>query len=469
MPLTNYEIISIMLLGVVFLTIVFQTMVMIISPRKTLHFAFIVSFLSLGFILGFNPHFGLWRDLWPYSVVKNLLFIAVNIFVLCVNFIFILMPKFRKVNRRLVYLLCAAVLIVCVLYWVTHDDFHDVIVAVIAGVQIIYLSYVLFTLIKTVNLKIKGTLVIPITFVLYLAFIVWTSIHALQNRQEIFTHFLVGAYFPTFLSFIGGYRQHTIFMKARDPKIGLSPEVSNRMEELEYANTSQDRFFSIVAHDLKSPIGSIKTISEIYSDEAAQSKDPHASELATALRDSVDGLCALLDDLLSWSRSQSGAMQFLPTYIDIETLMDNVKQVVKPVCNAKDIHLKVSIKERDKLYGDPKMLKTILRNLITNAVKYSYANSVISVDFDAEGMYSIIKVADNGIGMNKDELNDLFQLDKLNSRPGTNKEAGTGLGLIVCHDFVEKHGGTITVEAEEDLGTTCVVKIPFARYINKNA
>jgi signal transduction histidine kinase len=245
---------------------------------------------------------------------------------------------------------------------VTHDDFHDVIVAVIAGVQIIYLSYVLFTLIKTVNLKIKGTLVIPITFVLYLAFIVWTSIHALQNRQEIFAHFLVGAFFPTFLSFIGGYRQHTIFMKARDPKIGLSPEVSNRMEELEYANTSQDRFFSIVAHDLKSPIGSIKTISEIYSDEAVQSKDPHDSELATALRDSIDGLCELLDDLLSWSRSQSGAMQFLPTYVDIETLVDNVKKVVKPVCSAKNIQLKVSIKERDKLYGDPKMLRTILRN-----------------------------------------------------------------------------------------------------------
>ena len=96
MPLTNYEIISIMLLGVVFLTIVFQTMVMIISPRKNLHFIFIVSFLSLGFILGFNPHYGIWRDLWPYDVVKNLLFIAVNFFVMGVNFVFVVMPKYRK-------------------------------------------------------------------------------------------------------------------------------------------------------------------------------------------------------------------------------------------------------------------------------------------------------------------------------------------------------------------------------------
>ena len=91
------------------------------------------------------------------------------------------------------------------------------------------------------------------------------------------------------------------------------------------------------------------------------------------------------------------------------------------------------------------------------------------IDIEVSPTDKTIKVSDNGIGMNKDELNDLFQIDKLNSRPGTNKEAGTGLGLIVCHDFVEKHGGTITVETEEDLGTTFEVKIPFARYINKNA
>ena len=108
------------------------------------------------------------------------------------------------------------------------------------------------------------------------------------------------------------------------------------------------------------------------------------------------------------------------------------------------------------------------RNLITNAVKYSYANSVIKLEFDTEGVYySIIRVTDNGIGMSKDELKDLFQIDKLNTRPGTNREAGNGLGLIICHDFIEKHGGTITVETEEDFGTTFVVKIPYARYINK--
>jgi signal transduction histidine kinase len=355
-----------------------------------------------------------------------------------------------------------------VCYWLTPDEYHDLIVAIIAGVQLVYLCYVLFHLLRTVDIHIMHSAVIPALFLLYIAFIVWTAVHALQNRNEIFTHFFVGAAFPVALSFIGGFRQYMTFLKVRDGKSIITPEVTQRIDELEFANTSKDKFFSIIAHDLKSPIGSIKTISEIYSEEAAQSKDNHAVELAAALRESIDGLCALLDDLLTWSRSQSGALQFLPTYIDIETLVDNVKKVTKPLCDTKSIALKVSINERDKLYGDQNMLRTVLRNLITNAIKYSYNNSVIRLDFDVEGYYSVIKVTDNGIGMNKEELNDLFQLDKLTSRPGTNKEAGNGLGLIVCNDFVEKHGGTITVEAEEDLGTTFVVKIPYARYMNKN-
>ena len=472
MSATNYEIVSLLIMGVLFGELLYQLMLIGISKRTKLHLLFCGSFLSLMFVLGFNPHFGMFQGWWPggydINATKGLLFAAVNIFVLCTNYIFALLPKFRKVNRRILYLLCSVVLAVCLLYWLTPDEYHDIIVAVIAGVQIVYLCYVMFHLLRTVHIEIFGTMVIPALFLLYIAFIVWTAIHALQNRNEIFTHFFVGAAFPVALSFIGAFRSYLNFIKMKDAKSVITPEVTQRIDELEFANTSKDKFFSIIAHDLKSPIGGIKTISEIYSDEAAQSKDNHAVELAAALRESIDGLCMLLDDLLTWSRSQSGALQFLPTYVDIETLIDNVKKVTKPLCDTKSIALKVTINERDKLYGDPNMLRTVLRNLITNAVKYSYANSVIKLEFDAEGgYYSIIRVTDNGIGMSKDELNALFQIDKLNTRPGTNREAGNGLGLIICHDFIEKHGGTITVETEEDLGTTFVVKIPYARYINK--
>ena len=460
------------MIGVLIAELLFQLMLTSLSKRKNLHLIFCASFLSLIFVLGFNPHFGMLKQWCPggydTNEAKSLLFAGVNIFVLCTNFIFVMLPKFRKVNRRILYSLCAIVLAVCVLYWLTPDEYNDIIVAVISTVQIVYLCFVLYHLYNAARKKIVGTLVIPIIFVLYLAFIVWTAIHALQNREEIYTHFFVGAFFPVALSFVGGFRQYMSFMKVRETKSTVAPNMMERIEQLEIANTSKDKFFSIIAHDLKSPISSIKTISELYSEEAAQSKDNHASELAMVLRDSVDGLCSLLDDLLSWARSQSGAMKFLPSYIDIETLVENVKKVVNPICAAKNIALKVSIKDRDKLYGDQNMLQTVLRNLITNAIKYSYNDSYIKLDFSAEGFYSIIRVTDNGIGMNKEELNALFQLDKLTSRPGTNKEAGNGLGLIVCHDFVEKHGGTITVEAEEDLGTTFVIRIPFARYMNKN-
>ena len=473
MPATNYEIVSLLVMGVLISELLFQIMLIAISSRKNLHLLFCGSFLSLIFVLGFNPHFGMCQGWWPVGYdtneTKGLLFAAVNIFVLCTNFIFAIMPKFRKVNRRILYLLCTIVLTVCLLYWLTPDEYHDIIVAVIAAVQIVYLCYVMFHLLKTVNVHIIDSIAIPSIFLLYIIFIVWTAIHALQNRNEIFTHFFVGSAFPVMLSFIGGFRQYVKFLKVRVAKSIITPEVTQRIDELEFANTSKDKFFSIIAHDLKSPISSVKTISEIYSDEAAQSKDNHAMELAMALRESIDGLCLLLDDLLTWSRSQSGALKPVLSYIDIETLVDSVKKVTKPLCDTKSIALKVTINERDKLYGDPNMLRTVLRNLITNAVKYSYNNSVIKLEFDVEGgYYSIIRVTDNGIGMSKDELAALFQLDKLNTRPGTNRESGNGLGLIICNDFIEKHGGTITVEAEENLGTTFVIKIPYARYLSKN-
>ena len=471
MPLTTYQIISLIVMGIMLAEMLFQLTLMCISKRKNLHAIFCAAFLSLAFVLGFNPSFGMLQSMWPggynFGIVKYFLFAAVNIFVLSVNFIFAIMPKFRKVNRKILYMLCTTVLVVCILYCVTDDIYHDAIVAVISGVQLVYIMYVMLHLVKAFNKKIVASAFLPALFVFYIIFIIWTAYHALQNRSEIFTHFFIGAAFPVILSFIGGFRQYVSFMKVRETASTVTPEVAQRIEQLEYANTSKDKFFSIIAHDLKSPISSIKTISEIYSNDAAESKDPHAIDLSVALRDSIDSLCALLDDLLNWARSQTGAMQFMPSYIDIGTLVDNVKMIVKPICSTKNIVLKVSIKERDKLYGDAKMLQTLLRNLITNAIKYSYNDSCIMLDFDAEGFYSVIKVTDNGIGMNKDEINNLFQIDKMSSRPGTNKEAGNGLGLIVCHEFVQKHGGTITVEAEEDLGTTFVVKIPFARYMNK--
>lgn len=459
-------------MGVLLAEMVFQLMLTFISTRKNLHLTFCAAFLSCIFILGFNKHFGMLHSLWPggyeYGVIKYLLFVAINVFVMSVNFIFAVMPKFRKVSRRILFMLGIVVILVCILYSVTDDFYHDSIIAVIAGVQLVYLCYVMYHLIKTINPKIVSTYFIPALFVLYLAFIVWTAIHALQNRHEVFTHFFVGAMFPVLLSFVGGFRQYMSYVKVRESKSTITPEVAQRIEQLEFANTSKDKFFSIIAHDLKSPISSIKTLSEIYIDEAASSRDPHASELAAALRDSIDSLCVLLDDLLNWARSQTGAIKFVPSYIDIGTLVDNVKVIVKPMCATKNIDLKVSIRERDKLYGDANMLQTILRNLITNAIKYSFNDSVIKLDFDAEGFYSVIRITDNGIGMKKEDLDSLFQIDKMTSRPGTNKESGNGLGLIVCHEFVQKHNGTITVETEEELGTTFIVKIPFARYMNKN-
>ena len=468
--MTALQIISLIVIGVHFGELIFQLLLLYYGERKILHVYFIAAFLGIISMLAFNNHFGIMATVWSgydYSIIKYVLFFSLNIFIVSVNFIFAQLPRFRKSNKNIMFMFTGIVTALCVLYLFLGIDYHDILIAIDAGTQLMYLVYVMIHLIKTIRIDQPKTYMLLLLFLLYVIFIIVTSVYAATvSRERCWVHFMVGSIFPVSLSFVIAIRQFTSLIKGRnDTKSQIATDVAKRIDELQYSISSKDKFFSIIAHDLKSPISSIKTLSEIYSEEAVSSNDPHAKELAEAFRNSIDSLCSILDDLLNWARSQTGAMQFVPSYIDIGTLVENVKKNVYAVCSAKNIAMKVSINERDKLYGDANMLQTILRNLITNAVKYSYNDSLITLDFSAEGFYSIIKVTDNGVGMNKEELHNLFLIEKLSSRPGTNKEPGNGLGLIVCHEFVEKHNGTITVETEENLGTTFTIRIPYMRYM----
>jgi signal transduction histidine kinase len=181
------------------------------------------------------------------------------------------------------------------------------------------------------------------------------------------------------------------------------------------------------------------------------------------MRDSVDNLYKLLENLLTWSRTQLGTIQCNPQYIDISTLIKQVKNSVNLICVSKNISIKTTINGNDKIYADYNMIQTILRNLLTNAIKFSYADSYIELTFDSDQTDTIITVSDNGVGMNAETIECLFKIDKVNPTIGTRKEQGTGLGLILCNEFVKKHNGTITISAEEGLGTKIIVKLPLKK------
>ncbi len=449
---------------------IFHAILIFIGERKLLHTMYVLVFMSMALVLGYNHEYGLLASITPgydYNSVWHMfvLYVAPNMYIVGTTFLFALMPRFRKVSHSLMVGLSATALAVGILLSVTGEAFRDVLLSINTGVLFAYYAYVMIHLIRVNDDRIKGTATILVFFSCYVVFIVFTSILAFQQSTNLWKYFMIGSVFPVILSFMMIFRRfHAMMQVTRNKDLTRSNELEKRMEELEYANDSKDKFFSIIAHDLKSPISSIKTLSEIYTEEAATVRDPHFTELATALRESIDSLCDLLDDLLSWSRSQIGAIQYMPSYIEIDDLVQNTKRILHPLCVAKNIEIKTTINDREKIYGDPNMVQTILRNLLTNAIKFSYSDSCILLDFSAEGFYSVIKVTDNGIGMSHEELSNLFKIDKIPARVGTNKESSNGLGLIVCHEFVQKHGGTIEVEAEEDLGTTVIVKLPFMRY-----
>lgn len=460
-------------MGVMFGEAIFHAILIFMVERKMLHITYVLVFVSMSLVLGYNDEYGLIAASTPsydYNSVWHMfvLYVAPNMYIVGTTFLFALMPRFRKVNNTILIGLSATALAVGILLSITSEAVRNILLAVNTGVLFSYYAYVLIQLIRVKDNRIKGSTLILSFFAVFVAFIVYVAYLAFIQSPDLWKIFMIGCVFPVMLSFVMIFRRFQSYLHAttNTNPVNFSSDLTKRMEELEYANDSKNKFFSIIAHDLKSPIGSIKTLSDIYVEEATTSRDPHAIDLALALRDSIDSLCDLLEDLLSWSRSQLGAMQYMPSYIQIDDLVEDTKRLLKPLYTAKGIGIKVTVNDRDKLYGDSNMLHTILRNLLTNAIKFSYCDSCVMVDFSAEGVYSVIKVTDNGIGMSREVLSNLFQIDKIPTRVGTNKESSNGLGLIVCHEFVEKHGGTIEVEAEEGLGTTIIVKLPFMRYMD---
>ena len=468
MPLTPKQLMSLMLIGIMAGGLFFQCILAVLSRRKNINIIIGISHIAMIFIMGFNNQFGMLTNAGPDdelpTYIKYGLFFATNIYVLCINFVFAIMPRFRKVSRPFMVLLSAVVLLVCTVHCFINEKYDYILIAILLTVHLVYFGYVARHIFHTFDKRIISSYTVPVIFMLYIVFVVWTAIHAIENKNDIWFHFMLGSLFSVLLSSVDVFRRYTSFKVGN--KTATSVEIQNRIDELESSNTSKDKFFSIIAHDLKSPISSIRTLSEIYSEEAEKSQDPHSRDLAETLSESIKSLCQLLDDLLTWSRSQLGTVKFSPMYINIEDLADNIKQVMHPLCISKRITLKVSIKGRDKMYGDPNMIQTILRNLLTNAIKFSYSDSLVMLEFDAEGFKTVIRVIDNGIGMSQKELDNLFKIDKISSKPGTQKERGTGLGLIVCEEFVKKHSGTIEVETEENLGTSFIIKLPFNRYNN---
>lgn len=241
----------------------------------------------------------------------------------------------------------------------------------------------------------------------------------------------------------------------------LNEELNTSQEKLVELNHTKDRFFSIIGHDLRSPLASLA----LYLDEfvlSNQTEDPVHREAGVHLRRAVTNLNELINNLLTWALSQSGKLDFKPLQVALGASLNKSLELMAPIAEAKGIELVSKIEGKAHILGDPDMLDLIIRNLISNAIKFTPSGGKIVVHVRDADAYAVLEVTDTGIGIAEEKLPDLFTFARIRSTKGTNSERGAGLGLVLIKDFVDRHQGMVEVTSRLGHGSTFRVMFPTA-------
>lgn len=231
--------------------------------------------------------------------------------------------------------------------------------------------------------------------------------------------------------------------------------------ELQQVNATKDKFFSIIAHDLRSPFNSIIGFSDLLVEQIKMKDVEGIEKYAQIIVESSNKAMDLLMNLMEWSRSQTGRMDYKPENLNIENFIHETVSLYDNIAGEKSITINRFLPHDVIVFADKAMINTVLRNLIANAIKFTKPGGEINISVVKQHNEVIVSVSDTGVGMSQDKLGKIFQLDQSCSTLGTNKEKGTGLGLILCKEFVEKHGGKIWVESKEDIGSTFYFTLPY--------
>jgi len=231
-------------------------------------------------------------------------------------------------------------------------------------------------------------------------------------------------------------------------------------EELRALNATKDKFFSIVSHDLRSPFQALLGFTQILAEELPTLSLEEIQKIAVSMRKSANNLFHLLENLLAWSQNQRGFIQFNPKPILLSDRIEAATKLVKDIADKKAISLNYNIPQGLSALADVQMFESIISNLVMNAVKFTpKGGKVIIIAKNISDNSVEISVKDTGIGMNKYQINSLFKLDERTNRKGTEGESSTGLGLIICKEFLEKHKEKLHVESEEGIGSTFYFKL----------
>jgi len=231
-------------------------------------------------------------------------------------------------------------------------------------------------------------------------------------------------------------------------------------QELRLLNASKNKFFSIIAHDLKNPLHSILGYSSLLKERYDLFTENERRKFAGDIHHSTNNIFRLLQNLLEWSKAQTGRLNFSPAVVEYQHILDNSLSILQSLADQKRIEIKAENDPELEIFADPIMIETVLRNLINNAIKFTPEGGKIEVSAKRENGQVLVSVSDTGIGIHEEDTKNLFLIDSKVKRKGTNNEDGSGLGLILCQEFVDKHNGKIWVESTLGKGSEFIFSIP---------
>lgn len=243
-------------------------------------------------------------------------------------------------------------------------------------------------------------------------------------------------------------------------RVRIKHELERNEKKLTKLNNTKDRFFSIIAHDLKNPFNSLMGLLDILINEYDELDDVTRKQYLRVVNNSSNDLFRLLTNLLEWSRTQISGVDFNPKMTSIYSIVDTELKVLENQALKKNISISSNISESISATVDKNMIATVIRNLISNSIKFTNKGGAVKIVAKEFSDHIVICVSDNGIGISKDKQVRFFKINEKISSEGTEQETGTGLGLILCKEFIEKHNGSISIISEEGKGSEFCVSLP---------
>lgn len=258
----------------------------------------------------------------------------------------------------------------------------------------------------------------------------------------------------------GETKRFLVFLRDITGRKDIENKLNSIASELAETNAMKDKFFSIISHDMRTPFHGLLGFSDYLTTDIDSLSIEEIKQICASINNSAKGLFNYFENLLAWSNVQSGRLKFKNTSIKISEIIKRAVSIINVNANTKVIKIKTELDENLYVYSDENMLSSVVQNLISNAVKFTEIGGRVLIKTKSKGEQVEISIIDTGIGMNEEKLKNLFKIDHARSSKGTSNEKGTGLGLIIAKELIEKQGGKLKVESEVGKGSTFKFTLP---------